>query len=80
MRVELSWNGGASWTAGKTDTTESTTEHTTVLGGSTDTWGRTWSASEFYDANFRVRLKAIKNGAGTFYLDWAPVNVYYAAQ
>lgn len=80
MRVELSWNGGASWTAAKTDTVETTTEHTTVLGGSADTWGRTWSASEFSDANFRVSVTAVRNGAQTFYLDWIPVNVYYAAQ
>ncbi len=38
--VELSWNGGTSWTTAKTDTVESTTEHTTTLGGSADTWGR----------------------------------------
>ncbi|HLF03759.1 MAG TPA: hypothetical protein VI855_00855, partial [Dehalococcoidia bacterium] len=80
MRVELSWNGGASWATAKTDTVETTTEHTTVLGGSTDTWGRTWSASEFSDANFRVRVTAVRNGAQTFYLDWVPVNIYYAAQ
>jgi archaellum component FlaF (FlaF/FlaG flagellin family) len=80
LRVELSWNGGSSWTAAKTDAVETTTEHTTVLGSSTDTWGRTWSASEFSDANFRVRVTAIRNGAQTFYLDWIPVNVYYAAQ
>lgn len=80
MRVELSWDGGASWTAAKTDTVETTTEHTTVLGGSADTWGRTWSASEFSDVNFRVRVTAETDAAQTFYLDWVPVNVYYAAQ
>ena len=36
MSVELSWDGGTSWTASKTDTTETTVEHTAVLGSSAD--------------------------------------------
>jgi hypothetical protein len=81
MSVELSWNGGASWTAAKTDSQESTTEHTATLGGSTDTWGRAWTVGELSNANFRVRLTC--NCSGSFcsfrdyYLDWVPVSVYY---
>ena len=33
MSVELSWDGGSTWTAAYTDTAESRTEHTGVLGG-----------------------------------------------
>ena len=81
MSVELSWDGGANWTAAKTDTVESTTEHTTVLGGSADTWGRTWAVSELSDANFRLRVTSNSSGGGSnvrdFFLDWVPVKVYF---
>ena len=78
MDVELSWDGGASWTAAKTDSEETTSEHTVILGGSAETWGRSWSVSEFTNANFRVR--ATMNGVDgrTYLLDWIPVQVHYA--
>ena len=76
--VELSWDGGTSWTAAKTDAVESTSERSAISRGSSDTWGRTWSVAELSDSNFRAR--ATTNGSGdlTYYLDWAPVKVYYA--
>ena len=81
MSVELSWDGGTSWTAAKTDTVESTTEHTTILGGSGDTWDRTWAVSELSDVNFRLRVTSNASGGGSnardFFLDWVPVNVHY---
>ena len=78
MRVELSWDGGTNWTSAKTDTVESTTEHTTTLGGSSDTWGRTWAVSEFSNANFRARLTSNSDDSlRDFLLDWVPVTVYY---
>jgi hypothetical protein len=57
---------------------ETTTEHTAILGGSADTWGRAWSPADFSDANFRVRLTTNNTAAQTFNLDWVAVNVYYA--
>jgi len=82
MSVGLSWNGGTSWTAAKTDPQESTSQHTATLGGATDTWGRTWTVSELSNANFRVRLTSNCSGSTScpnrdFYLDWVPVRVYY---
>ena len=79
MDVELSWDGGTTWTAAKTDSEETITEHTVILGSPSDTWGRTWSVSDFTDANFRVR--AIMNGAGgrDYFLDWITVKVHYAS-
>ncbi len=78
MRVELSWDGGSSWTAPKIDSTETTSEHTAVLGGSSDTWGRSWTTSELADANFRVRVTSTSNQwFRDFFLDWVPVSVYY---
>lgn len=81
MSAELSWDGGSNWTAAKTDTVESTSEHTSVLGGAADTWGRTWTLDDLSDADFRVRLTCDCTGAACssrdFYLDWVAVSVYY---
>ena len=80
MGVELSWDAGTTWTAAKTDTTESTTMHTKTLGTSTDTWGHTWTTAQLGDANFRVRLTSNSDTAARdFYLDWAAVKVYYTS-
>ena len=78
MDVEISWDGGTTWTAAKTDSEETTTEHTVILGSPSDTWGRIWSISDFTNANFRVR--ATMNGVGgrDYFLDWIPVKVHYA--
>jgi hypothetical protein len=79
MGVELSWDGGNSWTTMKTDTNESTsTSNSRTLGGSTDTWGRTWSADNLSSSNFQVRLTSNSTSSSrNFYLDWVPVQVYY---
>ena len=81
MDVELSWDGGSSWTAAKTDTVETTTEHSTVLGTSADDWGHTWTATELNNANFRVRLTAQCSGGSCgsrhTFLDWVTLKVYY---
>ncbi len=78
MSVELSWDGGTSWTTAKTDTQETTSEHTVLLGGSADTWSRTWTVAELSDANFRVRVTSNSSSSSRdFFLDWVPVKVYY---
>ena len=78
MDLELTWDGGTSWTAAKTDGQETTTEHTAILGASADSWGRTWSLAELDDGNFRVRLTSnAACGSRDFFLDWVPVQVYY---
>jgi len=84
MSVELSWNGGTNWTSAKTDTVESAVEHTGIVGGAADTWGRVWTTAELGNGNFRVRLTCTCTGGGQcdsrdFYLDWVAVNVYYTA-
>jgi hypothetical protein len=76
--IELSRDGGSSWTAAKTDSTEATSEHTAVLGGGTDTWGRTWTPDDLSDAKFRARVACASDQESmNFYLDWLPVKVYY---
>lgn len=78
FRVQLSWNGGSSWTGSKSDSSEPQSETTVLFGGATDTWSRTWTASELSNANFRVRVTTVLgNGGQEAYLDWIPVNVYY---
>lgn len=81
MDVQLSWDGGTSWTSTKRDSTESTSEHSKTLGSSTDKWGRTaWTTSELSDSNFRVRLICNSTDANRdFRLDWVAVKVYYTA-
>ncbi len=84
MSVELSWDGGTSWTAAKTDATETTVEHTVVLGGAADNWGRAWTAAEVSDTNFRLRITSNCSGATNpcnardYFLDWVAVKVHYA--
>ncbi len=80
MCVELSWNGGSSWTSAQS-VNLSTSEATLTLGGTTNTWGRTWSANDFSDANFRVRVTNVANNTSTtFNLDAVAVNVHYTTQ
>lgn len=80
VNVELSWNGGTSWTTAKSDTNESTSvSNTRTLGGTTDTWGRTWTTTELNSTNFRVRVTMNSTTATRdFYLDWIPVTVSYS--
>jgi hypothetical protein len=76
--AQLSWNGGASWTATKTSATLATAETTYILGGVVDTWGRTWSSGDFSNTNFRVRLTNVASStARDFSLDWVAVRVRY---
>ena len=76
--IQLSWNGGASWTAAKTTSTLTTSEATYLLGGLADTWGRTWSSGDFTNANFRVRITSVaSNTSRDFSLDWISVQVRY---
>jgi hypothetical protein len=76
--VQLSWNGGTTWTTAKSTTNLGTTEATYTLGSISDTWGRTWTASNFSNANFRIRvIDVASNTSRDFYLDYIAVNVTY---
>jgi hypothetical protein len=76
--VQISWNGGATWTAVKSTSTLTTSEATYLLGGTTDIWGRTWASSDFTNANFRIRITDVAgNTARDFSLDWLAVRVFY---
>ena len=76
--VEISGDGGASWTAVKSTSTLTTSEATYLLGGAADTWGRTWASGNFSNANFRIRVTNVaSNTSRDFSLDWIGVQVSY---
>ena len=75
--VELSWNGGTSWTAPKVVTLSSTAETTYLFGGAADTWGRTWTAAELSNANFRIRFTDASSRNKDYDLDYVATQVTY---
>lgn len=78
MCVQLSWDGGATWTAAKTTATLTTSEATYILGGAADTWGRAWTAGGLSNTGFRVRIANVASNTNRdFSLDWAAVKVTY---
>jgi hypothetical protein len=80
MCVQLSWDGGNTWTSSEQTSNLGTSQATYLLGGNGDTWGRTWTLSELSDANFRVRVTDVANNTSRdFSLDWAAVKVYYSS-
>ncbi len=73
MCVELSWDDDATWTAPpKATPTLGTAEATFFLGSVSDTWSRTWSDTDFTDANFRLRITNVARSSPVrdFSLDW----------
>ncbi len=81
--VELSWDGGTSWTSTGYGTEIFTTGFPVLFetGGATDLWGHNWTPYEVNN-NLRVRVTAVANmgpGSGTHWvnLEWVPVTVYY---
>lgn len=75
--VQLSWDGGATWTAAKRSPELTATETTYLLGGAADTWGRSWVSGELSDGSFRVRVSTVANATvRDFSLDWIAVRVY----
>ena len=79
MCVQLSWDGGTTWTTAKATTTLTKKEVAYNLGSASDTWGHTWNATnDFTNDNFRVRvIDVASNTARDFSLDWVAVNVHY---
>jgi hypothetical protein len=76
--VEISWDGGTTWTLAKSTTTLSTMEATYILGNVSDIWGHTWSSNDFSNANFRIRVTDVaSNTRRDFFLDYVAANVTY---
>jgi len=78
MCVQLSWDGGTTWTTTQSTATLSTTNATYTLGGTANTWGRTWTVGDLSNTNFRVRIIDVASStARTFSLDRVAVRVTY---
>jgi choice-of-anchor B domain-containing protein len=81
MCVQLSWDGGTTWTTAKQTSTLTTTQATYTLGSPVDTWGRIWTLSNLSNTNFRVRVIDTASSSGAtsrdFSLDWIAVRVSY---
>jgi hypothetical protein len=76
--IELSWNGGTSWTAAKSVALTATAPTTYNLGATNDTWGRTWAGSDFSNTNFRVRITDVASTTTkSFLLEYLAVQVTY---
>ena len=76
--VQLSWDGGATWTTAISTANLTTGETTYILGSSNNNWGHAWSSAELSNANFRVRIVSVSSStARDFFLDWAAVRVHY---
>lgn len=76
--VELSWDGGTTWTAAQSQSLTSSALTIYLFGGPTDAWGRTWSLAELTDASFVVRLTdATNHPTKSYRLDQVAVEVTY---
>lgn len=74
--VDLSWDGGGTYTGGDPITAFTATDTTPTFGGAANTWGRTWASGELAAGLFRVRLTS-NNGAGNLSVDRIQVRVTY---
>lgn len=78
MCVQLSWDGGTTWTTAKTTNNLTTSEVAYTLGNASDTWGRSWTETDLTNSNFRLRVVNISSDVNRdFSLDWAAVRIYY---
>jgi hypothetical protein len=76
--AELSWDGGATWTAPQWTLVNGVGVRVYDLGAANDTWGRTWSGSDFSNTDFRVRLTDVSDRTNKdFRLDLLTVQVTY---
>jgi hypothetical protein len=78
MCVDLSWNGGTSWTTAKSTPLLTASEGVYTLGLAGDTWGRSWTAAQLSNSNFRIRITNVSSSTQRdFSLDWVAAKVHY---
>ena len=77
LQISLSWDNGTNYTATKSDTVTSSTDKNSTLGGATDTWGRSWTDSEFANGTFLVKVEGKTTAGGNCRLDFFQIKVYY---
>ena len=82
--AQLSFDGGSTFTTvlgvgQKTTANLGLIEATLIVGSATDTWGRTWSTSEFSNANFRLLITNVgQNAQRDISLDFVAVQVTFS--
>ena len=81
LQISLSWDNGTNYTTAKSDTvTGSTTDKNSTMGGSADTWGRSWTDTEFANGTFLVKVEGKSSQAfNNCRLDFLQIKVYYTA-
>jgi hypothetical protein len=80
--AEVSWNGGATFTAVGQVNGVTGNDAVYTFGGSSNLWGRTWILDEFTNANYVVRIKDVDPGnaclnGSTLSVDQVRTRVYY---
>lgn len=76
MYVQLSGDGGKTWTPAKATTNLTKARTTYILGAGTETWGRSWTATEANSVWLRITQVA-SSTLRTFSLDYAAIQVTY---
>jgi predicted outer membrane repeat protein len=79
--IELSWDGGATYTttdkiASLSQSGSGTDGINSPSGGPTDLWGRAWTAAELSNENFRARIHKPASGSN-FHIDHIQARVHY---
>ena len=77
VQFSLSWDNGTTYTSAKSNTVTGTTDTVRTYGGATDTWGRSWTDSEFADGTFLMKMEGKTGFGATCQVDWLAVKVYY---
>ncbi len=77
--VQVSQDGGLTYSNAQSATLSSTSERTYLFGDSSDLWGfASWSATQLNNTNFRVRVTDVANDTTRiFYIDDIQVQVDY---
>ncbi|OGO35590.1 MAG: hypothetical protein A2W35_19205 [Chloroflexi bacterium RBG_16_57_11] len=76
--VQVSWDGGLTWTSAKISNNLTTNDALYTLGSANDTWGHAWTSGQLSNSSFRIQLVSIaSNTTRDFSLDCVAVNVFY---
>ena len=76
--VELSWDGGTTWTAAQIAPLIGTAQATYLLGSASDLWGHAWTPAELANGALVVRLTNSATAInGAFDLDWVAIAITY---
>jgi hypothetical protein len=76
--LQLSWDGGTTWSAAKQVPLTGAALTTYTAGSTSDTWGHAWTASQLGSSTFRVRVTDVATTANKdFRLDFLGASVTY---